>query len=128
MRRVAEQLGYRTGRMERVVSERGTGMLGMIVADIANPVFFGMIHGAERAASDRGFTMLMVETQESEEVERSSRPADSCGGWRDPQRVGPFRQAFTELQPDSPIYRRPHPAGRQGRRGSIDRLDSCRPF
>jgi hypothetical protein len=35
-------------------------MLGMIVADIANPVFFGM-SGAERAASDRGFTMLMVE-------------------------------------------------------------------
>jgi hypothetical protein len=33
----AEQLGYRTGRMERVVSERGTGMLGMLVADIANP-------------------------------------------------------------------------------------------
>jgi DNA-binding LacI/PurR family transcriptional regulator len=33
---VAEQLGYRTGRMERVISERGSGMLGMIVADIAN--------------------------------------------------------------------------------------------
>jgi DNA-binding LacI/PurR family transcriptional regulator len=58
--------------MERVVSQRGTGMLGMIVADIANPVFFGMIRGAERAASDRGFTMLMVETQESEEVERAA--------------------------------------------------------
>src|SRR5512132_1483291 len=72
VRRVAEQLGYRTGRMERVVSQRGTGMLGMIVADIANPVFFGMIRGAERGASDRGFTMLMVETQESEEVERAA--------------------------------------------------------
>jgi LacI family repressor for deo operon, udp, cdd, tsx, nupC, and nupG len=71
VRRVAEQLGYRTGRMERVVSERGTGMLGMIVADIANPVCFGM-SGAERAASDRGFTMLMVETQESEGVERAA--------------------------------------------------------
>jgi DNA-binding LacI/PurR family transcriptional regulator len=72
VRRVAEQLGYRTGRMECVVSERGIGMLGMIVADIANPVFFGMIRGAERAASDRGFSMLMVETQESEEVERAA--------------------------------------------------------
>jgi DNA-binding LacI/PurR family transcriptional regulator len=28
--------------------------------------------GAERAASDRGFTMLMVETQESEGVERAA--------------------------------------------------------
>jgi hypothetical protein len=36
------------------------------------PVFFGMIRGAERAASDRGFTMLMMETLESEEVERAA--------------------------------------------------------
>ena len=72
IRRVAEQLGYRTGRMERAVSERGTGMLGIFVADIANPVFFGMIRGAERPANDRGFTMLVVETQESEEAERAA--------------------------------------------------------
>jgi DNA-binding LacI/PurR family transcriptional regulator len=72
VRRVAEQLGYRTGHMKRAVSERGTGMLGIIVADIANPVFFGMIRGAKRAASDRGFTMLVVETQEFEEVERAA--------------------------------------------------------
>lgn len=72
VRRVAEQLGYRTGRMERSVSERGTGMLAIIVADIANPVFFGMIRGAERAAHAGGFTMLMVETQESEPIERDA--------------------------------------------------------
>jgi DNA-binding LacI/PurR family transcriptional regulator len=36
VRQVAEQLGYRTGRMERTLSKRGTGMLGIIVADIAN--------------------------------------------------------------------------------------------
>jgi LacI family transcriptional regulator len=97
-----------------VVSERGTGMLGMIVADIANPVFFGMIHGAERAASDRGLTMLMVETQVDGVIlsasVRSGRPSPSC--------------SLTH-----PSNRRPRPAGRQGRRGkSIDRLDSCRPF
>ena len=56
VRQVAERLGYRTGRMERTVSERGTGILVVVVADIANPVFFGMIRGAERAAQDRGFT------------------------------------------------------------------------
>ena len=72
VRQVAEQLGYRTGRMERTLSERGTGMLGIIVADIANPVFFGMIRGAERAASDLSFTMLVVETQESGDAERAA--------------------------------------------------------
>lgn len=72
VRQVAQQLGYRTGRMERTFSERGTGMLGIIVADIANPVFFGMIRGAERAGSDLSFTMLVVETQESGDAERAA--------------------------------------------------------
>jgi LacI family transcriptional regulator len=72
VRQVAEELGYRTGRIERAVSERGSGMLAIVVADIANPVFFGMIRGAERAASDRGFTMLVVESQESEPAERAA--------------------------------------------------------
>ena len=49
VRQVAEQVGYRTGR--RAVSERGTGMLGIIVADIANPVLFVMIRGAGPKAS-----------------------------------------------------------------------------
>ena len=72
VRRVAEELGYRTGRMERAVSARGTGMLAILVADIANPVFFGVIRGAERAATGSGFTMLIVETQESQQAEQDA--------------------------------------------------------
>ena len=72
VRQVAEEIGYRTGRMERAVSERGSGMLAIVVADIANPVFFGMIRGAERAASERGFTMLVGESEESEPAERAA--------------------------------------------------------
>jgi len=72
VRRVADSLGYRTGQMERPVSERGTGILVVVVADIANPVFHGMIRGAERAARDRGFTVLLLETQESESTEREA--------------------------------------------------------
>ena len=54
------------------MSERGTGILVVVVADIANPVFFGMIRGAERAAQERGFTVLLLETQESESTERAA--------------------------------------------------------
>jgi hypothetical protein len=72
VRRVAEELGYRTGRMERAVSERGTGLLAIVVADVANPVFFRMIRGAERAATGLGFTVLLLETQESESTERQA--------------------------------------------------------
>jgi DNA-binding LacI/PurR family transcriptional regulator len=72
VRQVAERLGYRSQKLERPISERGTGMLAIIVADIANPVFFGMIRGAERSAHAGGFTMLVIETQESEPIEREA--------------------------------------------------------
>ena len=72
IRKVADELGYRSGRIERSISERGTGMLAIVVADIANPVFFGMIRGAERTARERGYTMLVVESQESEPTERAA--------------------------------------------------------
>ena len=72
VRHVAAELGYRSDHLERVVSERGTGILVLVVADIANPVSFGLIRGAQRAASDRGFTMLVLESQESAEAERAA--------------------------------------------------------
>jgi len=65
VRRIATELGYRSGRMELPVSTRGTGVLAFVVADIANPVFVGMIRGAEREATDHGLTLAIVETQES---------------------------------------------------------------
>ena len=37
----------------------------MIVADITNPVFFGLIRGAERTATHAGYTLVLAETQES---------------------------------------------------------------
>ena len=69
VRRVAAELGYRSGRMELPISTRGTGVLALIVADIANPVFVGMIRGAEREAAQHGLTLAIVETQESQEGE-----------------------------------------------------------
>jgi DNA-binding LacI/PurR family transcriptional regulator len=72
VRQVAAQLGYGAVRIERTVSERGSGLLAILVADIANPVFFGIIRGAERAANELGFTNLIVETQETERIERDA--------------------------------------------------------
>ena len=70
VRRVAEEIGYRSGRMELPMSVRGTGVLALIVADIANPVFTGMIRGAEREAVQHGLTLAVIETQESVEGEQ----------------------------------------------------------
>ena len=43
-----------------------------IVADITNPVFHDMIRGAERTAAHASYTMVLVETQESPEIEREA--------------------------------------------------------
>ncbi|GAA2112285.1 LacI family DNA-binding transcriptional regulator [Microlunatus panaciterrae] len=70
VRRVADELGYRSSRMDLPMSARGTGVLALIVADIANPVFIGMIRGAEREAAQHALTLAIIETQESKEGEQ----------------------------------------------------------
>ncbi len=69
IRKVAAELGYHTKVMTRTLPERTTRMLGLVVADIANPVYLGMIRGAERTARELDYSMLLVETEESERQE-----------------------------------------------------------
>jgi DNA-binding LacI/PurR family transcriptional regulator len=71
IRKVAEQVGYRSTRIQRE-SLRRTSLLAVIVADITNPVFFGLIRGAERTAAHAGYSTLIMETQESHETEREA--------------------------------------------------------
>lgn len=72
VRKVAAEIGYQSERMERSLPQQRTSLLAMVVADITNPVFHGMIRGAERTAAHAGYTLLVVETQESEQVERTA--------------------------------------------------------
>lgn len=65
VRGVAQAIGYQALKVERELPEQRTGLLAMVVADISNPVFHGMIRGAERTATYAGSTMVVVETQES---------------------------------------------------------------
>lgn len=70
VRKVAESLGYRPRTIRRALPTARVGVLAMVVPDITNPVFFGMILGAERTAREADCTMLLVESQESVAVER----------------------------------------------------------
>ena len=72
VRKVAEEIGYRSTALERALPNQRKMLLAMIVADINNPVFHGMIRGAERTAMHAGYTMLLVETQESEHTEKQA--------------------------------------------------------
>lgn len=71
VRQVAAELGYRAEYKQRSAFGEPSQLLAMAVADITNPVFYGMIRGAERAARHEGYELLLVETQESRDVERS---------------------------------------------------------
>jgi LacI family transcriptional regulator len=65
----AKELNYRINPMARALPTGRTSTLGLVVADITNPMFFDAARGAERAAAERGYILVLVESQESGERE-----------------------------------------------------------
>jgi LacI family transcriptional regulator len=65
----ARELDYRVNPMARALPTGRTNTIGLMVADITNPVIFGIVRGAERAAADAGYTLIVAESQESGERE-----------------------------------------------------------
>lgn len=72
IRDAARQLKYRTNPMARALPTGRTNTLGLLIADITNPVIFGIVRGAEQAAGELGYTLVMAESQESGEREARS--------------------------------------------------------
>jgi LacI family transcriptional regulator len=73
----AKQLNYRLNPMARALPTGRRKAIGLILADITNPMFFDVVRGAERAAAERGYTLLLAESQESgdREAEAAERVA-----------------------------------------------------
>ncbi|MBX3078705.1 MAG: LacI family DNA-binding transcriptional regulator [Cryobacterium sp.] len=65
----AEELGYRVNPMARALPTGRTQTIGMIVADITNPVIFDTVRGAERTAAAHDYTLVLAESVESAENE-----------------------------------------------------------
>ena len=72
VREVAQRLGYRVRRIDPGPVARRAGLIALFVADIANPVFVGLIRGAERASAEHDTTLLLIESQESEDAEQAA--------------------------------------------------------
>lgn len=72
VRRSAEELGFRFNPSARALPTGRTRTLGLLLADITNPVVFGIVRGAERAAAAAGYTLLIAESQESGDAERAT--------------------------------------------------------
>jgi LacI family transcriptional regulator, repressor for deo operon, udp, cdd, tsx, nupC, and nupG len=72
IRRIASEIGYRTNPLARGLPNGRTALLAVIVADVTNPFFFEIIRGAEKTASEAGYTLLVVDAQESVDAERQA--------------------------------------------------------
>ncbi len=82
IREAAKTLNYRVNPMARALPTGRTHTLGLIIADITNPMFFEVVRGAERAAALDGYTLILAESQESgeREAETAERVAPSVDG------------------------------------------------
>ena len=72
IREAAERLGYRTSPLVRAVSGEKSSIIALVVSDVTNPVYFPLIRGAEAAAADAGYTMMLADSQESRGKERQA--------------------------------------------------------
>lgn len=68
----ARQLNYRVNPFARALPTGRTKMIGLMVSDITNPVFFDAVRGAEAAAMRNGYTLVIAESQESSTLEAST--------------------------------------------------------
>ncbi|HWC23631.1 MAG TPA: LacI family DNA-binding transcriptional regulator [Flexivirga sp.] len=66
---VAKRLGYTPNPMARALESGRTETLALLVPDITNPCFAGIIKGAEGAAARSGRTLVLGDTQESAATE-----------------------------------------------------------
>lgn len=72
IRGVADRLGYRTNPLARALSTARSHMLALVVSDVANPFYSEIIRGAQTAATEAGYTILLADAQESDRLERSA--------------------------------------------------------
>jgi LacI family transcriptional regulator len=70
--RAAEELGYRRNDLARAMITGRTHTLGLVIADIENPFFARAARGVSDAARAAGYEVVLTNTDEDPDVERSS--------------------------------------------------------
>ncbi len=63
----AKELNYQPNIMARSLRSGGSRLLGLVVADISNPFFATLAREIERAASERGYTVIYGSSDEKPE-------------------------------------------------------------
>lgn len=68
---VAAELGYRVTPLTGRPSTGRTATVALVVSDVTNPVYFGIIRALETAAEAAGYTVILANARESDEAERA---------------------------------------------------------
>ncbi len=64
--KVAQELGYRTDKIFRAPTARRTSLIALAISDVTNPFCFSIIRGAEAEATARGYSLMLLDAQESQ--------------------------------------------------------------
>ncbi len=71
VRRSAEKLGYVPNTLARGLRTSRSYVAALVVPDITNPLFPPIVRGAEQVLTGAGFTLVLTDTNNGVEVERS---------------------------------------------------------
>jgi LacI family kdg operon repressor len=69
------RLGYQPSQMARGLKGGRTRLIGMLVADVLNPYSIAVLHGAEAACQQHGYTLILCNTSNDEQREQQSLAA-----------------------------------------------------
>jgi LacI family transcriptional regulator len=70
--RVAERLGYVRNLTARSLRVQSTMTVGVVIPDLTNPIFPPMVRGIENYLAKHRYTVLLADTDESEEEEKEA--------------------------------------------------------
>ncbi|MBC3917926.1 LacI family DNA-binding transcriptional regulator [Undibacterium sp. CY18W] len=70
LKRVIEELGYQSNPQAQSMITGKTKTIGLSILDISNPHFTSIVKGANRVAMEKGYTLLLVDTDETLSRER----------------------------------------------------------
>ncbi|GAA4180066.1 LacI family DNA-binding transcriptional regulator [Gryllotalpicola koreensis] len=67
----AAELGYSPNTAARALGSGRTRSVAILVSDVTNPFYFDIIRGAQQELGPAGYTPLLLDTEESEELEEA---------------------------------------------------------
>jgi LacI family transcriptional regulator len=65
----ARKLGYAANTTARALTSGQTRSVAVLVSDVTNPFYFGIIRGTQQELKSAGYTQLLIDTEESDELE-----------------------------------------------------------